>query len=145
MDIIYTRLELFRLLYPSQVFYTLLMSSCTLPTPSIISRSFMPPASSYITPRPTSTGTFICSFSRIKHAHTRRQEPLPRFKSTTFMPLTLLTGILTSCSKKREQMIYQRLLSFKMTWSAYSTSTNGKTNKNCNNNNNKKWTHEGGI
>lgn len=128
MDTIYTRLELFRLLYPSQVFYTLLVFSCTLPTPWIIPSSFMPPASSYITTRPTSTGTFICSFSRIKHAHMRRQEPLSRFKSTTFMPLALLTEILTSCCKKREQMIYQRF-SFKMTWSAYSTSRNGKTNK----------------
>lgn len=42
------------------------------------------------------------------------------------MPLTLLRGILTSCSKKRQQMIYQRLFSYKMTRSAYSTSRNWK-------------------
>lgn len=68
----------------SEVFYVLLMASYTLPTLWIISSSFIPPASSYIITRPTSTGTFICSFSRIKHACMRRQEPLPRFKEHHF-------------------------------------------------------------
>lgn len=46
-----------------------------------------------------------------------------RFKTATFMPCTLLTGILTN-SKKRLQMIHQKLFLYKMTRDTYSASRN---------------------
>lgn len=82
-----------------------------------------PAPSSYKNTWPRSFGTatsFTYTFGKIRYTPKRRQGPLLRFKNATFMPLTLLTGILTSCCKKRQQMIYQRWFSYMMTRSAYS-------------------------
>lgn len=44
--------------------------------------------------------SFTCAFGKIRYTHNRWWGPLSRFKNATFMPLTLLTRILASCSKR---------------------------------------------
>lgn len=126
MGTTYARSQLFGLFYPAK------------DEPSWLHTPFQPlgsrpntciPASSpckYIWPTSYRAVTsFTCTFGKTQYTSKRRLRNSLRFKTATFMPWTLLTGILTS-SKKRLQMIHQRLFSYKMTRDTYSTSKNWK-------------------
>lgn len=102
MGTTYARSQLFRLFYPAKD------EASWLHTPFQPLESYpnthIPASSPYKYTWPTSFRTaisFTCTFGKIQHTPKRRLGNSSRFKTATFMPLTLLTGILTSCSKKR--------------------------------------------
>lgn len=131
----YARSQLFRLFYHAKD------EPSWLHTPSQLFGSHpntcIPALSPYKYISPTSFWTatsFTCTFGKTQYTPKRKPRNSSRFKTATFMPWTLPTGILTS-SKSRRQMIHQRLFSCKMTRDTCSTSRNWK----------KSWGYEDGI